>query len=300
VPFDPERLRRLREAHVPKLSRAALAELAGTSPQYISHLENGIKTNPAADLLERLAKGLGCHVTELFDGPPEFDTLAELVKTRREQLLISRPVLAALLGIDQKEVVRIERGRQEKIDAALALRLAAVLMTPLGQVIPHVADAPGAVAPEKMLLPDYGDVPRRLTLPAGRPDKKTIVPYEFYSDDRFVAHAGSGAAPRDGVLAGDKLVFQKCKYAPPNHIAAIIAGGWFRLKHTRYEDCDPPVESNGKLVWGRNLLVPAGPDDDEVLYQSAVEVLGVLVGLVRHVEHHPYVFHEETEFFGRD
>ncbi len=40
------------------LTREQLAAAAETTVQYISHLENGIKTNPGFDLVEDLAAAL--------------------------------------------------------------------------------------------------------------------------------------------------------------------------------------------------------------------------------------------------
>ncbi len=54
------------------------------------------------------------------------------------------------------------------------------------------------------------------------------------------------------------------------------------------------MELNGKLLTSRNVLLPLSSDDDETLYQSAVEVLGVLIGLVRHVEHAPYLYDQNN------
>jgi transcriptional regulator with XRE-family HTH domain len=51
------KLRQLRERA--GLEREQLAEAAGTTKQYISHLENGVKKNPAYDLVERLGRALG-------------------------------------------------------------------------------------------------------------------------------------------------------------------------------------------------------------------------------------------------
>ena len=50
------------------MSRAALAEMAGTTVKYISHLENGAKGNPSATLVENLARALQCEVADLMGG----------------------------------------------------------------------------------------------------------------------------------------------------------------------------------------------------------------------------------------
>ncbi|WP_168219442.1 helix-turn-helix transcriptional regulator [Limnoglobus roseus] len=45
------------------VDREQLANEVGSTKQYISHLENGVKKNPAFDLVERLAKALGTECT---------------------------------------------------------------------------------------------------------------------------------------------------------------------------------------------------------------------------------------------
>ena len=49
------------------LSQAALARRAGLSANYIGTLERGIQ-NPSLKTLERLAKGLGCQMSETCKG----------------------------------------------------------------------------------------------------------------------------------------------------------------------------------------------------------------------------------------
>ena len=49
------------------LSQTALARRAGLSPNYIGTLERGIQ-NPSLKTLERLAKGLGCPMSETCRG----------------------------------------------------------------------------------------------------------------------------------------------------------------------------------------------------------------------------------------
>jgi transcriptional regulator with XRE-family HTH domain len=71
--FSGERLRELRQAK--GMDRGQLAELAGTTRQYISHLENGVRGNPAYDLVEKLASALGAtcldfHVDAPLNDPP--------------------------------------------------------------------------------------------------------------------------------------------------------------------------------------------------------------------------------------
>jgi transcriptional regulator with XRE-family HTH domain len=57
MPFSGAKLRQLRERA--GLERERLAEMAGTTKQYISHLENGVRKNPTYDLVEQLAVALG-------------------------------------------------------------------------------------------------------------------------------------------------------------------------------------------------------------------------------------------------
>lgn len=49
------------------LSQAALAKRAGLSPNYIGTLERGLQ-NASLKTLEKLAKGLGCSMSETFRG----------------------------------------------------------------------------------------------------------------------------------------------------------------------------------------------------------------------------------------
>ena len=49
------------------LSQTALAKQAGLSPNYIGTLERGVQ-NPSLKTLERLAKGLGCSMSETCRG----------------------------------------------------------------------------------------------------------------------------------------------------------------------------------------------------------------------------------------
>jgi transcriptional regulator with XRE-family HTH domain len=65
MPFSGEKLRELRTAS--GLSREQLAERSGTTKQYISHLENGVKANPAFDLVEKLAAVLGTDCRSFAD-----------------------------------------------------------------------------------------------------------------------------------------------------------------------------------------------------------------------------------------
>lgn len=52
------------------LSQRELAQLAGTTPAAVSHIERG-QRRPSADLLGRLAGALECSTDELMPGTPE-------------------------------------------------------------------------------------------------------------------------------------------------------------------------------------------------------------------------------------
>lgn len=72
MPFSGQKLRQLREAA--GLTREQMAARAGTTAQYISHLENGVKQNPAFDLVERLAEGVGATCKDFIgdtEPPPD-------------------------------------------------------------------------------------------------------------------------------------------------------------------------------------------------------------------------------------
>ena len=57
-----KRVRELREQG--KLTQETLAERAGLDPSYISGIERAVR-NPSVLSLARLARGLGCSVTEI-------------------------------------------------------------------------------------------------------------------------------------------------------------------------------------------------------------------------------------------
>ena len=74
--FGPH-LRELRLAR--GLTQAQLAERSDTNPMFISKLERGV-TTPTIGTLVRLAKALGCNVTELVK---VFDTRQRGSKARK-------------------------------------------------------------------------------------------------------------------------------------------------------------------------------------------------------------------------
>ena len=49
-----------------KLSIYKLAESTGLTASYISNLENGHKTNPTKNVMEKISKALNLSVTEIF------------------------------------------------------------------------------------------------------------------------------------------------------------------------------------------------------------------------------------------
>ncbi|AWB31557.1 helix-turn-helix domain-containing protein [Clostridium botulinum] len=48
------------------LSVYKIAELTGLTPSYISNLENGYKTNPTKDVMDKISTALGQTVPEVF------------------------------------------------------------------------------------------------------------------------------------------------------------------------------------------------------------------------------------------
>lgn len=48
------------------LKLEAVAAMTGVSKSTLNNIENG-KTSPTLDTLEKIAKGLGCHMNELYD-----------------------------------------------------------------------------------------------------------------------------------------------------------------------------------------------------------------------------------------
>lgn len=96
-------LRRLRVER--KLSQESLAELAALNYKYIGRIELG-KADPGADVLVRLARGLGVPVGELFDtitpasastyrvSPDDIDSVANALanlKTIVDRVLMRQP-----------------------------------------------------------------------------------------------------------------------------------------------------------------------------------------------------------------
>jgi len=63
----PERLRWLRTEHL-KVTFKSLANMANTSPGYLSDLEKGVKTNPSRSLLENLCNAAGVRFGWLSSG----------------------------------------------------------------------------------------------------------------------------------------------------------------------------------------------------------------------------------------
>ena len=58
------RMRALREQR--KMSLGKLEEASGVSKGYLSQLERGEATNPSVDAAQKIALGLGVHVSELL------------------------------------------------------------------------------------------------------------------------------------------------------------------------------------------------------------------------------------------
>lgn len=73
------RIKNLRK--VRGLSQEKLAELAGTSPKYLSRIEVG-RENPTLDLFARLAKGLQIELYEIF----QFAQASEQPRRLRKKL----------------------------------------------------------------------------------------------------------------------------------------------------------------------------------------------------------------------
>ncbi|MGH7965611.1 MAG: helix-turn-helix domain-containing protein [Candidatus Binatia bacterium] len=96
------RIKKLRKAK--GLSQEKLAELAGTSPKYLSRIETG-RENPTLDLFARLAKGLQIDLYEIFLFEHEGEQLRRLHKkleslittAKDKDLVRLTPVLEALV-----------------------------------------------------------------------------------------------------------------------------------------------------------------------------------------------------------
>lgn len=88
MPFSGALLYKLRGEK--GLSRSQLARLAGTTAQYISHLENRVKDNPTFELVERLAEALGVTLLELrvdpADAPPRRKQRLEEKRRLKEEI----------------------------------------------------------------------------------------------------------------------------------------------------------------------------------------------------------------------
>jgi transcriptional regulator with XRE-family HTH domain len=59
------KIKKIREAHKPRLSRYALAKRAGISRAYLGKLEKG-RAKASLDMLQKLAHALGVPLTELL------------------------------------------------------------------------------------------------------------------------------------------------------------------------------------------------------------------------------------------
>lgn len=61
-------MNRIKEARLKKrLTQKQLSERSGLSQAYINELENRRKTNPSIIVLDKLAAGLGVHLTEILE-----------------------------------------------------------------------------------------------------------------------------------------------------------------------------------------------------------------------------------------
>lgn len=69
MPFEPDRLRNLREAK--GLSQQQLAKLAGMSQSVIAKSERGGNL-PGSEVLDKLAQGLDCTIDYLHDRGPHY------------------------------------------------------------------------------------------------------------------------------------------------------------------------------------------------------------------------------------
>ncbi|WP_420032318.1 helix-turn-helix domain-containing protein [Streptomyces sp. cg28] len=83
-----QRVRELRMAA--GLELAELAEKAGISRRYLSHIENGTRRNPRPARYQRLRKALGANETELL-APPEPPPPKENSLVPREEPAIRAP-----------------------------------------------------------------------------------------------------------------------------------------------------------------------------------------------------------------
>ena len=89
------------------LSSGQLAKLAGVSRGYVWQLENGSKTRPTLDVLQRLANALGVEVAEFCETTPTTRTpqddlpsgLAEFVKTRGKALGVLKGDIESMKNI---------------------------------------------------------------------------------------------------------------------------------------------------------------------------------------------------------
>jgi len=285
----------MRESRNPKMTRVALAKLAGTSPQYISHLENGVKSNPAASLLEKLAECLMCEVADLMTGGhtvPKKEpilTLAAALRNLRKNVGISWSEFSVHLEHDEKEIRAMAEGRRAKIPFLLAHKISALFSCPINTFTPHIEPSEEAELPfDKVYLPDYGVLPQGppTTFDSGPPTTQTEVPFEFYGSDRFVMHASGDTLSKQGILNGDKLIFYSSLGGHDGQKVVVVENGTVQLKIIARG-----VFKNHKTgVPCLKIVAPYAEGDTEVYWETDADIKGILVGVVRHITDDPVTY----------
>lgn len=64
-----EKIKFLRQSK--RLSQNKLSERSGVSQSYINELENGKKTNPTYELLQKIAQALEVPISDILEAKPE-------------------------------------------------------------------------------------------------------------------------------------------------------------------------------------------------------------------------------------
>ena len=102
----PARVKELRESR--GFSGAELARRASVSQPYLRQIELGIKRNPSAEVLRRLAQALGVTVADIMGTPTSVpataleeapESLKEFARTRGRRLALRQEDVEMLRGI---------------------------------------------------------------------------------------------------------------------------------------------------------------------------------------------------------
>ncbi len=90
-----------------KITQEQLAEAIGITRQTISYLEKG-EYNPSLKIAHDIAKFFDKAIDEVFQYEP-------ILKIKREQFNLSQDQLATLIGVNVKEIIKLENEEFDEI-----------------------------------------------------------------------------------------------------------------------------------------------------------------------------------------